>query len=149
MQDEFIQSITKIILRDLETLAQEIRLYPNDELLWIVKGNISNPAGNLCLHICGNLQHFIGHILGGSDYKRNRDAEFSMTNVPRWELYELISKTKVTVESTLNALEKNKLTELFPIEVLGHPMTTMFFLTHLSCHLNYHLGQVNYHRRME
>ena len=110
--------------------------------------NVKNSAGNLCLHICGNLQHFIGATLGNSGYIRKRDAEFSRKNVPAKLLVDEIETTIKVVEKTLNELKEEDLQNTFPINVFGYEMTTGFFLVHLAGHLNYHLGQINYHRRL-
>ena len=144
----FTQSVQAIMIRDLDKLAEELALYPNEESVWKITGLIKNPGGNLCLHLCGNLQHFIGTVLGKTSYVRNRDAEFSTRNVPRAKLLEEISQTKKTLEATLPALTEDQLKANFPMDVLGKPMATLFFLIHLSAHLEYHLGQVNYHRRL-
>ena len=52
------------------------------------------------------------------------------------------------VISTLANLSDEDFAKTYPIEVFGQPMTTGYFLTHLATHLNYHLGQINYHRRL-
>ena len=116
--------------------------------MWEVSGNIKNSSGNLCLHICGNLQHFIGATLGNSGYVRKRDLEFSKKNVPVSEMVKEIEKTLEVVEQTLSELNEEKLGEIYPINVFGEEMTTGFFLTHLTTHLSYHLGQINYQRRL-
>jgi uncharacterized damage-inducible protein DinB len=150
-----IEELKIIFIRDLDQLEQEIALYPEESKLWIVKGEISNSGGNLCLHITGNLQHYIGAVLGKTDYVRNRDAEFSEKNVPRAKLIELVKRTKQIVDATLEKMTDDDLSKIFPIQFLAkHPainkdgLTTGFYLTHLATHLNYHLGQINYHRRM-
>jgi len=134
--------------RDLEKLKTEITSYKTPSKMWEGTGEISNSAGNLCLHICGNLQHFIGSVLGISGYKRDRDSEFSRKNIPVDEIIRKIDHTIFTVKKTLNELDVNKLEEIYPINVFGKEMTTGFFLVHLTTHLNYHLGQINYHRRL-
>jgi len=139
---------TKLFLRDLEKLKTEITSYKTPSKMWEITGDISNSAGNLCLHICGNLQHFIGAILGNSGYVRNRDAEFSRKNVPIDEMQNEIDQTILIVKKTLNELDENQLEEIYPINVFGKEITTGFFLAHLTTHLNYHLGQINYHRRL-
>lgn len=148
MQNEFLKSLLEILERDLSKLESEINLYPDEDSIWKLQGEIKNSGGTLCLHICGNLQHFIGAILGNSGYVRNREHEFAARNVPRADLIKEISQTKTAVRSALEQLNVEALTKDFPIEVFGKPMTTMFFLIHLAGHLNYHLGQVNYHRRI-
>ena len=143
-----ITELKEIYLRDLGKLEEEINLYQDEAKLWIVKGEIKNSGGNLCLHLAGNLQHFIGAILGETGYLRNRDAEFADKNIPRARLIELIKDTKKVVDETLQQLTEDMLTKEYPLEVLDKKMTAGFFLTHLATHLNYHLGQINYHRRI-
>jgi len=143
-----ITILVQLFIRDLEKLKTEISSFKDEKNIWKISGDIKNSAGNLCLHLCGNLQHFIGAVLGNSGYVRNRDAEFSRKNVPLKELLSEIENTTRAVEKTLKELKEEKLQEIFPSNVFGDNMTTGFFLTHLATHLNYHLGQVNYHRRL-
>ena len=111
-------------------------------------GDVPNSAGNLCLHLNGNLQHFFGAVLGATGYVRDRDAEFSSVGVSRETMIADIDSTLSVVKSTLAKLSDDDLAAIYPIEVFGKPMTTGFFLTHLATHLDWHLGQINYHRRM-
>lgn len=143
-----IETISKLFQRDLEKLKTEITSYKKPSNLWKVSGDIKNSAGNLCLHVLGNLQHFIGAVLGNSGYKRKRDFEFSRKDVPLAEILNEIDQTIVIVEKTLKDLSENKLNEIYPINVFDYEMSTGFFLLHLTTHLNYHLGQINYHRRL-
>ncbi len=144
----FIQSIQKIIDRDLTLLEKELALYSSEDLIWAVTGDIKNSAGNLSLHLCGNLQHYIGAVLGNSGYTRNRDNEFAAHGIPRNELLAEISETKNSVQLALSGLPQNVLSMPYPEEVFKFPMSTEHFLIHLTAHLGYHLGQINYHRRM-
>lgn len=148
MKTLLIQSLQTVLLRDLDKLAEEISQYPSEESLWKVAGSIKNPAGNLCLHLCGNLQHFIGAVLGKTNYKRNRDHEFAAKNITRENLLLEIANTKKAIEKTVPTLTEEHLKSNYPQDVFGRPMTTLFFLVHLSTHFSYHLGQVNYHRRL-
>ncbi len=134
--------------RDLDKLKAEMEQYSNEADLWKTSGDITNSAGNLTLHLIGNLKHFIGAVLGNSGFIRDRDAEFSTDGVTRNELLTEIDATATIVKSTLEKLTDADLAKTYPIEVFGHPMTTEFFLVHLTTHLNYHLGQINYHRRL-
>jgi uncharacterized damage-inducible protein DinB len=143
-----IEILTQLFLRDLEKLKTEISSFKDEKKIWKISGEIKNSAGNLCLHLCGNLQHFIGAVLGNSGYIRNRDAEFSKKDVPIRELVAEIELTIKSVQKTLEQLKAEDLQKSYPENVLGYEMTTEFFLTHLATHLNYHLGQVNYHRRL-
>lgn len=148
MEKEFISSIERLLNRDLQKLKEEITLYPTDDLLWKIDGEIKNSAGNLCLHLCGNLQHYIGTVLGNSGYLRNRDNEFAAKGLSKEQLLNEIEKTIKTITDTLKTLNTSVLTSEYPIQVLGYPMTTVYFLIHLTSHFEYHLGQINYHRRI-
>jgi uncharacterized damage-inducible protein DinB len=137
-----------LYLRDLSKLKEEIGLYANEADIWKTDGDITNSAGNLTLHLIGNLRHFFGAVLGETGYVRDRDQEFSDGGVSREELLAGIDQAAADVRSTLAKLTTDDLAKDYPIEVFGHPMTTEFFVVHLATHLNYHLGQINYHRRL-
>ena len=143
-----VAELKELFERDLTQLEKEIDLYKKEEDLWLLPEGISNTGGNLCLHIAGNLQHFIGHVLGGTHYKRNREAEFEDKEVPSSIILGEVSEAKKVVSETLDKLTVEQLEKIYPIEVFKRPMSTKFFLLHLSGHLMYHLGQVNYHRRL-
>ncbi len=134
--------------RDLEKLKSEIQLYQKEQNLWLIAENISNSAGSLCLHLVGNLNHFIGAEIGTTGYVRQRELEFSQTDIPREKLILAIEKTIQMITTVLDGFPALKMKEEFPKLVFGHPMTYEYFLTHLAVHLAYHLGQVNYHRRL-
>jgi uncharacterized damage-inducible protein DinB len=144
--------LNKILLelfeRDLNKLREEIEAFPDEASLWKLEDGISNSAGNLCQHLTGNLQHFFGAILADSGYVRDRDAEFAEKGTTRNDLIADIEKARSSVNVTLANLSDEGFSKTYPIEVFGHPMTTAYFLTHLATHFNYHLGQINYHRRL-
>jgi hypothetical protein len=140
--------LTQIYERDLDKLRTEIESYEHEADLWKTDGGISNSAGNLALHLTGNLKHFFGAVLGGTGYVRDRDAEFADEGVSREKIISDIEDVRTVVHSTLAKLNEKDFAATYPIEVFGHPMTTEYFLTHLTTHFNYHLGQINYHRRM-
>jgi len=134
--------------RDLKKVRAEIEQYENDADLWETADGISNSGGNLCLHITGGLQYLIGAVLGETGYVRDREAEFTDKNVPREQLLARIDTTIDAVTSTLAKLTTADFEKPYPLDILGHPMTSEFFVTHLVGHVNYHLGQINYHRRI-
>lgn len=143
-----IESLKSLYTRDLNTLKAEIEAYQNETSMWKTDQNVANSGGNLCLHLVGNLNTFIGAELGKSGYIRNRELEFSLKNIPRTELIEKVEKTLDVVVSTLDKLSAEDLEKEYPLEALGYKMTTEYFLIHLFGHLSYHLGQINYHRRL-
>ena len=142
------QELKDIFIRDLEALKKEIRAYQNESKIWHSDENISNSAGNLCLHLIGNLKAFIGAQIGKTGYIRQREREFSAKNIAKLELLNELDETIIIVSEALDTLSASDLDTLYPIEVFKKPMTTRFFLIHLSSHLSYHLGQINYHRRV-
>jgi len=143
-----IDTLEKLYDRDLSKLKEEIGLYADEADLWKTDGQISNSAGNLTLHLIGNLRHFFGAVLGGTGYVRDRDKEFSDGGVSRQELLAGIDQAAADVAATLAKLSDEDLAAKYPLDVFGHPMTTEYFVIHLATHLTYHLGQINYHRRL-
>jgi uncharacterized damage-inducible protein DinB len=143
-----IQTLKTLFRRDLEQLKREIDLYQDEEVIWHIEKGISNSAGNLVLHLIGNLNAFIGAELGQTGYIRDRPLEFSLKGVPESELLTKIDETLTAIENTLDTLTVEQLQTEYPQQVFGKPMTTEYFLVHLSSHLMYHLGQINYHRRL-
>lgn len=143
-----VQELKKVFLKDLQKLKEEISLYQNEQSIWKVEKNISNSAGNLCLHLVGNLKHFIGATMGNTGYIRNRDEEFALKNVAQKELIQRIEETIEAVDKTLSNVSDDALKVEYPLLVLKEKTSTGYFLFHLASHLGYHLGQINYHRRL-
>lgn len=143
-----IETLKSLYNRDLNKLKAEIELYENESLLWAIDKNISNPGGNLCLHLMGNINTYIGAQLGKTGYIRNRPLEFSLKDIPKSELIKKIEDTIGVVNNVLNILTEEDLNQIYPEIVFEKEMTTGYFLVHLSTHLAYHLGQINYHRRL-
>lgn len=143
-----IEAFDILFDKDLDQLTTELETYESETQLWQLKEGIGNSGGTLALHLCGNLQHFFGHVIGGSDYQRDREMEFSKRHVSLSDLKEEIGKSRLAVKRGLAKLTPDLLEEMFPIEVFGHPMTYGYFLIRLVAHFDYHLGQINYHRRL-
>jgi len=141
-------ALTTLFERDLQRLKTEIELYRIEENLWLVEEGIGNSAGNLCLHLIGNLSHFIGAMLGNTGYIRHREDEFSLKNIPRQDLVTNIENCRLIVRNTLAKLTVADLEKEFPQQVFDKSVTTEMMLMHLTTHLTYHLGQINYHRRL-
>lgn len=142
------ENLALLFERDIRKLQTEINAYANETALWQSLPGIANTGGNLCLHLLGNLQYYIGNVLGGSGYIRNRPAEFSSTGIPLSELNRLLAHTLQLVPQTIRSLPVAQWQANYPEKVFDHEMTTEYFLMHLLAHLGYHLGQINYHRRI-
>lgn len=143
-----LQTLTQLFTRDLNKLKSELVQYSREETIWSVPPGINNSAGNLTLHLIGNLKTYIGVELGQSDYIRDRDREFSDRDVLRADLLTQLDETIAIIQQTLPTLDPARLDEEYPLLVFKVKMSTGFFLVHLATHLGYHLGQVNYHRRL-
>lgn len=143
------ESLKKLLTRDLNKVKFEIEQYQNDRNIWRVENSVSNSAGNLCLHLVGNLKTFIGAELGKTGYIRNRDLEFSLKDVPRSELIKQLEETIQVVNYSIDQLNEEDLENDYPeVKVLEDDRTVKYMLIYLSSHLAYHLGQINYHRRL-
>ena len=141
-------TLKKLFKRDLQKLIAEINAYQKEETLWKLENDISNSAGNLCLHLVGNLHHFIGSQLGKTGYVRNRPLEFSLKGVSRATLIQQVEETIQMIETTLDQLSSEQLQAEYPLLVFKEKTSVEYMLVHLTTHLAYHLGQINYHRRL-
>ena len=137
-----------ILIRDLQVLKKEV-LYTSDEVLWSTLDGVTNSVGTLSVHLCGNLRHFIGHLLGQDGYIRHRESEFSGTPIPKEKLLLEIENTRKAVNQALLHLDPEMLDEAMPSPPAHHQGRSIrFFLMQLSCHLSRHTGQLNYLRRV-
>lgn len=145
---ETIGDLRIMIGRELGAFQREIELFPNDELVWKTTPGILNSAGNLALHVCGNLQYFVGALLGESGYVRNRDLEFSRRSGTRAELVAELQKTAGVVDATLSRLTESAFVADLPEAKRSMVFKAHTFLIHLCAHLAFHLGQAGYLRRV-
>ncbi len=143
-----IETLKSLFQRDLNRLRDEISLYKQEGNIWLIEPNIANSAGNLCLHLIGNLHTYIGAEIGKTGYIRDRATEFSLKDIPRIRLIDQINDTIDVVTRSLDLLSEENLQEIYPILVFEEKTTTQYLLVHLTTHLTYHLGQINYHRRL-
>jgi hypothetical protein len=137
-----------LISRDLLKLREEIDSYSSEEKIWYIERNIANSAGNLCLHLVGNLNTFIGKELGKTNYERNRPLEFSQKGIPKITLLKQIDDTIDVVQQSLEKVRDTDLSAEYPTMIFDEKRSMRYTLIHLAMHLSYHLGQINYHRRL-
>ncbi|MBL6646306.1 MAG: DUF664 domain-containing protein [Flavobacteriales bacterium] len=143
-----LDHLRHILVRDLGALAEEVKSTP-ESALWRSVDGVTNSVGTLAVHLCGNLEHFIGHEIGQNGYQRDREAEFSGQPIPKASLISSIRHAQATVESVLGQLELHRLDEEMPHPPPHHAGSSIrFFLMQLSCHLSRHMGQANYLRRI-
>jgi hypothetical protein len=139
-----------LFVRDVDTLIREIELLPDDESLWRTLPGVANSCGNLALHCAGNLQHFVGGVLGRSGYVRDRAHEFGARSGTRAEVVAELQRAREAVEAALLSLRPETLAGSYPEPVGAASLTlpAQRFLIHLAVHLGFHLGQADYLRRI-
>ena len=144
----FAHELAALFARDLTRLRQEIAAFPDEDAIWATAPGVTNSAGTLVLHLEGNLREYVGRQIGGLTYQRDRPAEFSRRGVPQAELVARAERLHADIPPVIRALPPDALERLYPEVVLGIPVSTAQFLAHLLGHLNYHLGQMDYLRRV-
>ena len=136
------------LVRELEGVKRELALFPDDASVWKTVPGITNSAGNLALHLAGNLHYFIGTVLGRTGYVRNREIEFGRTSGPRADIYAELDAAIAVVSRVLPSISDAVLDQDFPEAVMGATFRTGTFLVHLVAHAGFHLGQAGYLRRV-
>lgn len=144
----FLTVIRVQIVRELEGFVREVEACPNDEVLWEVAPGVTNSVGTLALHVSGNLQDFVGRVLGGSSYVRDRAREFSHRGSSRADVVAELRRAGDAVSTALVALDPSRLEAEYPMPVGGHTVNTAAFVSHLGAHIAFHLGQAGYLRRV-
>lgn len=143
-----INTIRVLLLREVEALVREVEHLPDDDALWKTLPGVTNSCGNLALHIAGNLQHYVGHVLGGTSFVRDRDREFNQRSGTRADVIAELRMAIGAVDRTLRELSRDRLDQPYPQELGGVRPRTGVFLFHLVSHAGYHLGQAGYLRRI-
>ena len=143
-----LASVATVLHRDLAAVRRSVEAYPDDETPWLERPGLPNAGATLVLHLAGNLRHYVGAVLGGTGYVRDRDAEFSRRAVPRTTLLAELDAARQALDAGLARLDDAVLQSPYPERVGGRLLTTGDFLLHLAAHLAYHLGQLDYHRRV-
>ena len=143
-----VADVNRLLLRELETFRREVELFPDDASLWRTAPGVTNSAGNLALHIAGNLRHFVGAVLGGTGYVRNRDAEFATKEGSRASVVQALEAAEADVAATLAKLDDAALQKAYTSGPKGVEVTTQRWLIHLASHAAFHLGQAGYLRRI-
>src|SRR3954462_752804 len=103
--------IASLMTRELASYSCELDLFQEEQLIWATVPGISNSAGNLALHVAGNLQHFVGATLGDTGYVRDRDFEFSARGLSREILHAELSTASRVVTTVLGHLPESRLQE--------------------------------------
>lgn len=145
---DIVVIVNGLLQRELRAFAREVELLPADELLWQTRPGVTNAVGHLSQHVCGNLQHFVGALLGGTGYVRQREEEFAGAGRTRADLAADLRAAADVVAQTLGGRTLADFPEIFPADLAGSRLPTAVFLIHLEAHLAFHLGQAGYLRRV-
>ena len=148
MSQPLTSILTTQIVRELQGFIKEIEAFPSDDSLWHTRRGVTNSAGNLALHVCGNLQDFVGRVLGGTPYVRNRELEFSQREGTRASVVAGLRTTIDVIEKVLPEVTDETMAADYPMQLNGKTLNTATFLVHLAAHLAFHLGQAGYLRRV-
>jgi uncharacterized damage-inducible protein DinB len=143
-----VAAVAAILDRDLQALAREVSAYPDERALWATPQGITNSAGTLAVHLAGNIRHYFGAKLGGTGYVRDRPAEFATRDVPRATILAYIEEARAAVRTAAARTSDDRQDEDFPEVIGGVRVVTGEYLIHLVSHFAFHLGQVDYHRRV-
>jgi len=143
-----MNSIKNLYLTQLTQLKNEIELYKEEANIWNITKGISNKPGNICLHICGNLNYFIGAEISKTGFVRDREKEFNETYLSKNDLLKGVDDTIAMIQHTFDNLKNEDFEKIYPLEKFGKNVTYAFIFARLVSHLSYHLGQINYHRRI-
>jgi uncharacterized damage-inducible protein DinB len=113
----------------------------SDEELWWRPNAGSNSAGNLVLHLCGNLTQWVLAGLGGADDRRDRAAEFSERGpIPRAEL---LGRIERVVTEAVAVIERQGAGDLLRVrKVQGFDEDGLSIVLHVVEHASYHTGQL-------
>ena len=140
--------VVQVLVRELEGARREVGLFPDDDTLWRTPPGLPNSAGNLAVHLAGNIQHYIGAMLGQTGYTRDREGEFSTRTGARQSVMDELAKAVAVVRTTLPTLTAEQLAEPAVDRELPSSLSLGRFLLHLATHAAYHLGQIDYARRL-
>lgn len=136
-----------LMTRELRGFETELSLCPDEAAVWATLPGVANSIGTLTLHICGNLQYYVGTVLGGAPYVRDRAREFAARDIARAELLIEIERATYAVRTVLPTLTEADLAQPYADVLNGARPLTGLFLMHLTAHLSFHFGQAGYLRR--
>lgn len=139
--------LAELYRRDILKLKEEIENFNDESNLWQKAGGVNNSAGNLALHITGGLNWLVGTLLGNTGYMREREKEFTLRDVPKEQLIFGLDELAEMVYGVLSGLSKEAFESEYPLDFLSK-RSVHFYMVNFYGHLNYHLGQVNYLRRI-
>jgi uncharacterized damage-inducible protein DinB len=112
-----------------------------DDGLWWRPNETSNSAGNLLLHLRGNVTQWIIGGVGGRAYERHRDGEFAARSGGGAD--ELLDTLTATVLAACEIIRnQNEVTLLDNRRIQGYDVTVLDAIYHVVEHFSMHTGQI-------
>ena len=131
-------------------LTEQVRLCLaalDDQQIWWRANERSNAIGNLVLHCAGSTRYYIGHVVGGSDFVRDRDGEFSeRREIPKAELLSTLDVAVAEADTVLSTFDPEKLLE--QTDRTPKPTTFMQIIALQLVHYADHAGQIAFATKM-
>ena len=126
----------------LPRIVRCLQLLSEQEIWWRPNA-ASNAAGNIVLHLCGNVRQWIISGLGGAPDMRARDREFAeLGPIPRRVLIKQLRKTVEEACQTIDGISAQTLSREFDIQ--GYRVSGLIAIAHVCEHFSYHAGQIIY-----
>jgi uncharacterized damage-inducible protein DinB len=119
----------------------------SEEQIWLRGKESENAAGNLVLHLCGNVRQWIVANIGGQPDRRDRDSEFSArSGVSKLELRERLRVTVDEALQVIGSLPAERLSERVTIQ--GYEGSVLEAIYHVVEHFSMHAGQLFFMTKM-
>ena len=133
------------LIEGLEQLRDQVRTLAeplSEQEFWTKPLDPGNSVGHLVLHLTGNLNHFVGAQLGGSGYVRDREREFTETQLPsKVDALQKLDDAVTMFRKVVSSLSAEQLAAAHPEARFGVVMNA---LIHLLAHFALHRGQMSY-----
>lgn len=131
LYDESLPRIRKCLA---ELGVDEIWARPNEQTV---------SAGNLVLHLAGNVRQYVVATLGGVPDVRERQKEFDAAGpMPAAELLERLEKAMAEAAPVIDRLDPASLLRTYRVQ--GFVESGLSILVHVVEHFSYHTGQIAY-----
>jgi uncharacterized damage-inducible protein DinB len=132
-----------VYVRHLATRVERAARSVTAEQLWARPFPFGNSIGHLVLHLTGNLNHYIGALVAGTGYVRDRPREFS--EPAHSSVDELLERFRKAVDMVVRTLEAHD-DESLCLPVAEEPpiQTRLGLFLVCAAHMNNHIGQMSY-----
>ena len=137
----------QLSVKEIERFAQElIRLIEplSQEQLWSEKHGIPNSIGTLIRHLTGNLNHYLGAGILKNGYIRNREKEFSDTNLAKETIIAELETAVIIAKEAVSQINEEIILQPYTTPCGDNYESFAYHIVRLATHFALHLGQVDY-----